>query len=143
MQVPLSKLVACAASGALCLVLLCGCAPRGSGTPPGAASGQAAAANESADEFVTRVNGELTARAQEAQAAGFTLDVFITPDTQLLNARANDRYLAYLSKAVAEAKRYDTQRLSPATARAPHAARGAARSQIRRGQVLSDRTRLL
>jgi len=107
-----------AASGALCLVLLCGCAPRGSGTPPGAASGQAAAANESADEFVTRVNGELTARAQEAQAAGFTLDVFITPDTQLLNARANDRYLAYLSKAVAEARRYDTQKLSPATARA-------------------------
>jgi peptidyl-dipeptidase A len=99
-------------------VLLCGCAPRGSGTAPGAASGQAAAANESADEFVTRVNGELTARAQEAQAAGFTLDVFITPDTQLLNARANDRYLAYLSKAVAEARRYDTQKLSPATARA-------------------------
>ena len=141
MQVPLSKLVACAASGALCLVLSGGCAPRHSvppaPTPPGAA------AKESADEFVARVNGELTARAQEAQAAGFTLDTFITPDTQLLNARANDRYLAYLSKAVAEAKRYDTQRLSPATARAPHAARGAARSQIRRGQVLSDRTRLL
>jgi peptidyl-dipeptidase A len=116
--VPLLKLVACAASGALCLVLLCGCAPRGSGTPAGAASGQAAAANESADEFVARVNGELTARAQEAQAAGFTLDTFITPDTQLLNARANDRYLAYLSKAVAEAKRYDAQKLSPATARA-------------------------
>ena len=115
---PLSKLVACAASGALYLVLLCGCAPRGSGAPPGAASGQAAAANQSADEFVARVNGELTARAQEAQAAGFTLDTFITPDTQLLNARANDRYLAYLSKAVAEAKRYDTRKLSPATARA-------------------------
>ena len=88
------------------------------GIPAGAASGQAAAANESADEFVTRVNGELTARAQEAQAAGFTLDTFITPDTQLLNARANDRYLAYLNKAVAEAKRYDTRKLSPATARA-------------------------
>jgi len=116
--VPLSKLVACAASGALYLVLLCGCAPRGSGAPAGAASGQAAAANQSADEFVARVNGELTARAQEAQAAGFTLDTFITPDTQLLNARANDRYLAYLSKAVAEAKRYDGQKLSPATARA-------------------------
>ena len=112
-----SKLVAGAASGALCLVL-CGCAPRESATPAGAASGPAAAANESADEFVTRVNGELTARAQEAQAAGFTLDTFITPDTQLLNARANDRYLAYLSKAVAEAKRYDVQKLSPATARA-------------------------
>src|SRR6202163_2602309 len=114
----MTKIVACAASGALCLVLLSGCAPRGSGTPPGAASGQAAAANESADEFVTRVNGELTALAQEAQAAGFTLDTFITPDTQLLNARANDRYLAFLSTAIAEAKRYDGQKLSPATARA-------------------------
>jgi peptidyl-dipeptidase A len=114
----MTRIVACAASGALCLLLLSGCAPRGSGTPPGAASGQAAAANESADEFVTRVNGELTALAQEAQAAGFTLDTFITPDTQLLNAKANDRYLAYLSKAVAEAKHYDTQKLSPATARA-------------------------
>src|ERR1700694_5456601 len=114
----MTKIVACAASGALCLVLLSGCAPRGSGTPPGAASGQAAAANESADEFVTRVNGELTALAQEAQGAGFTLDTFLTPDTQRLNAKANDRYLAYLSKAVAEAKRYDIQKLSPATARA-------------------------
>ena len=115
---PLAKLVACAASGALCLVLSGGCAPRGSGTPPGAPPGPAAAANESAEQFITRVNGALTALAQEAQAAGFTLDTFITPDTQLLNAKANDRYLAYLSKAVAEAKRYDTQQLAPATARA-------------------------
>src|SRR5205807_1013654 len=77
-----------------------------------------AAATESADEFVARVNRELNALAQEAQAAGYTLDTYITTDTQLLNARANDRYLAYLSKAVAEAKRYDGQELSPATRRA-------------------------
>jgi len=115
--VPLAILVACAASGALCLVLAGGCAPRGSGTPR-ARLPAGAAANESAEQFITRVNGALTALAQEAQAAGFTLDTFITPDTQLLNAKANDRYLAYLSKAVAEAKRYDTQQLAPATARA-------------------------
>ena len=113
---PSLQLVACAASGALCLVLAGGCAPRQSAppapTPPGAA------AKESADEFVARVNRELNALAQEAQAAGYTLDTYITTDTQLLNARANDRYLAYLSKAVAEAKRYDGQELSPATRRA-------------------------
>jgi len=80
-------------------------------------SGRAGAA-QSADEFVARVNGELAALSQEAQAAGFTLDTFITPDTQLLNAKANDRYLAYLSKAVAEARRYDPHELSPASARA-------------------------
>ena len=118
---PSSGLVACTASGALFLALAGGCAPPGSGTPApapaGGVSGQDGAA-QSADEFVARVNGELAALSQEAQAAGFTLDTFITPDTQLLNAKANDRYLAYLSKAVAEAKRYDTQELSPASARA-------------------------
>jgi peptidyl-dipeptidase A len=113
----MSKARACAARGALCLMLLAGCAPRQAGTPAGALPGQAAA-EERAEQFVTRVNGELTALAQEAQAAGFTLDTFITPDTQLLNAKANDRYLAYLSKAVAEAKRYDGEKLSPATTRA-------------------------
>ena len=116
---PSSRLVACVASGALFLALAGGCAPPGSGTPApaGGVSGRAGAA-QSADEFVARVNGELAALSQEAQAAGFTLDTFITPDTQLLNAKANDRYLAYLSKAVAEARRYDTHELSPASARA-------------------------
>jgi len=117
--VPSSRLVACAASGALILALAGGCAPPGPGTPApaGGVSGRAGAA-QSADEFVARVNGELAALSQEAQAAGFTLDTFITPDTQLLNAKANDRYLAYLSKAVAEARRYDPHELSPASARA-------------------------
>jgi peptidyl-dipeptidase A len=101
------------AAGALCLVLLGGCAQRESSTAPAAA-----AAPESADEFVARVNRELTELAQEAQAAGFTQDTFITLDTQLLNAKANERYLAYLSRAVAQARRYDGTQLSPATARA-------------------------
>ena len=116
---PSSRLVACAASGALFVALAGGCAPPGPGTPAPAGGGAVAAgAAQSADEFVARVNGELAALSQEAQAAGFTLDTFITPDTQLLNARANDRYLAYLSKAVAEARRYDPHELSPASARA-------------------------
>ena len=106
----------CATGGALCLTALCACGPRESA--PVAPVAQPTAAAASADEFVARVNGELAALSQEAQAAGFTLDTFITPDTQLLNAKANDRYLAYLSKAVAEAKRYDTHTLSPASARA-------------------------
>jgi peptidyl-dipeptidase A len=110
------RLAACA-TGTLCLMLLCGCAARESPGAPAPAS-TAGAAPESADEFVTRVNGELTHLAQEAQAAGFTQDTFITSDTQLLNARANDRYLAYLSLAVAQARRYDGQQLSAATARA-------------------------
>ena len=97
------------ASGALLLGLLCACAPRG---PPTTPTGGSQAA-ESADAFVERINRELTGLAREAQAAGFTLDTYIDTDTQLLNAKANERYLAYLSKAVAEARRYNGQKLSP------------------------------
>jgi peptidyl-dipeptidase A len=107
---------AAAAAGGAVLWLLGGCT--GASEPPAAPAARAVEASESADEFVARVNRDLAALAQEAQAAGFTQDTFITADTQLLNARANDRYLAYLSKAVAEAKRYDGQSLSASTARA-------------------------
>jgi peptidyl-dipeptidase A len=106
-----------AAGVALCASVLCACGPRES-APGRGAPAVASATAESADEFVARVNRELGALAQEAQAAGFTLDTYITPDTQLLNAKANERYLAYLSRAVAEAKRYDGEKLSPATERA-------------------------
>jgi peptidyl-dipeptidase A len=117
------RAVACAACGALCLLALGGCepprAPTGAAPPATSRAPPAAgAASETADEFVARVNRELTVLAQEAQAAGFTQDTFITPDTELLNARATERYLAYLSRAVAEAQRYDGQPLEPATARA-------------------------
>lgn len=106
---------AAAAGGAVWLLLL---SCTGGSAPPAASASGPTPAGESADEFVARVNRDLGALAQEAQAAGFTQDTFITADTQLLNAKANDRYLAYLSKAVADAKRYDGQQLSPSTARA-------------------------
>jgi peptidyl-dipeptidase A len=119
-----------AARGALLLTLLgacAGCAPR-AGAPgaaaapePGPAAARASAAAprsaESAEEFVARVNRELAALAREAQAAAYTEDTDITPDTELLSARATERYLAYLSRAAAEASRYDGGSLAPATAR--------------------------
>jgi peptidyl-dipeptidase A len=102
------------ALSATLLLLLGGCAPRQEAAPAGAAG----PATESADAFVARVNSDLTALSQEANASGFTLETFITADTQLLNAKNTERYLAYLNKAVEEAKRYDHEKLSPATARA-------------------------
>ena len=108
----------CAVGGVLCLIVLGACGPRESAAPVAPVRPTAAAAAESAEEFVARVNRDLTALSEEAQAAGFTQDTFITRDTQLLNARANDRYLGYLSKAVEEAKRYDGEQLAPAAARA-------------------------
>jgi len=103
------------AGGALLLVLLHACARQGAApttaTPPPAKA-------PGAEAFVARVNQDLTVLAAELNAAGFTQGTFITIDTQLLNARSNDRYLAYLTQANEEAKRFAGQKLAPETARA-------------------------
>src|SRR5687767_15169045 len=72
---------------------------------------------ETADEFVARVNRELTELGAETQVASFTQATYITPDTEMLSAKANDRYLAYVSQAAEQAERYEGEKLSPATAR--------------------------
>jgi peptidyl-dipeptidase A len=86
--------------------------------PPPGAPAAAAAQRESADEFVARVNKELAVLAAEQAAAGWTQATYITTDTELLSARSSDRYLAYLTQAVDESKRFDGQQLSAQTARA-------------------------
>ena len=99
--------------GALLLATLVSCAPQGA-APPAASAAPA----ESADEFVARVNKELTALNEESNAAGWTQATYITIDTQLLDAKANERYLAYLNQALEQSRRFEGQKLSPATARA-------------------------
>ena len=73
---------------------------------------------ETADEFVARVNRELTDIALEVNAAGWTQATYINVDTQLINAKATERYLEYLAKTVAEAKKFEGQPMSPASKRA-------------------------
>jgi peptidyl-dipeptidase A len=102
-------------AGLIALLTLSACAPQGAAPPAGSA---AAAPPENADQFVARVNKELEALALEQGAAGWTQETFITKDTELLASHAQDRYLAYLTHALKEAKRFDGQQLSPATARA-------------------------
>jgi len=94
---------------AVASILLAACGPRPADTGTKV---------EAADEFVSRVNRELIDLGAETQVAGFVQATHITPDTEMLSAKATDRYLAYISKAAAEAKRYEGQKLSPATARA-------------------------
>ena len=73
---------------------------------------------ETADEFVARLNKELAAIGLESAAAAWTQGTYITVDTQLLNARANERFLAYFSDAVEQAKKFDGQPMSPSSRRA-------------------------
>jgi len=84
----------------------------------GAADTAGAAKQETADEFVARVNRETWENDKEQGAADFTQKTYITTDTEFLTARATDRQLAYISKAAEESKRYDGRKLSPETARA-------------------------
>ncbi|MBV9695469.1 MAG: M2 family metallopeptidase [Gammaproteobacteria bacterium] len=91
------------------LLVLAACAPHPSAPPPPA---------EAADAFIARVSTELEAVNRENQAAGFVSETYITPDTQALAAKANERYLTALSGAVNEAKRYDGAPLSAPQARA-------------------------
>jgi len=76
------------------------------------------AVTESADEFVARLNGELLELGKEAGAAQWAYATYINQDTELLAAKADERTKAYLSQAVADAKRYDGQQLKPETRRA-------------------------
>jgi peptidyl-dipeptidase A len=82
-------------------------------------AGRAAPARaESADEFVARLNRELLAVGSEAGAAGWVQATYITEDTQLLSAKASDRLLAYLTRAIDESKAYLGQPMSASDARA-------------------------
>lgn len=77
-----------------------------------------AAAAETADEFVARLNREFADLALEVNAAGWTQATYINVDTQLMNAKAYERYLAFFSSAVEQAKQFEGKPMSPASKRA-------------------------
>ncbi|MGH9459724.1 MAG: M2 family metallopeptidase [Vicinamibacteria bacterium] len=74
--------------------------------------GWQAVENETADEFVARVNRELEAIGKEVAAASWVRATYITPDTAVLAARAQSRFLEYQNRVVAESTRYLGQELS-------------------------------
>ena len=77
-----------------------------------------AAATETAEEFVTRVNEELRDLSRELGAAGWVRATYITQDTAILNSLARERYAAWHSETVEAAMQYDDKELSPETRRA-------------------------
>jgi len=101
--------LACAAG------ILCGCVQQTPPPPPPAAASVTAS---SAHAFVGQINHDLADLYYEGQVADFTQQTFITPDTQFMNAKANDRYLAALGQAAEEAKRYADAAISVEDARA-------------------------
>lgn len=98
----------------LCVALvaaLSSCVKEASAPPP-------AAPAETASAFIARANHDLSALAREVQSANFVQATDITPDTQFIEAKANDRYLALLGRDAAAARQFAGQKLAPADERA-------------------------
>ena len=84
---------------------------------PSHAAAAPEAAEESAQEFIARVNQEIAALRLETATASWVQATYITPDTSFLAARASEKALAFTSRAIAESARYLGQELDPDTAR--------------------------
>jgi len=70
-----------------------------------------------ADAFVAAAEADMRAIYSELTASQWVSVTYINPDTQLLAAKANERWLGLLKRRVDEAKRFDGVSLAPATAR--------------------------
>lgn len=87
-------------------------------TAPAAGQADAARDGETADQFVARVNEEYRAMYPELTAAQWTSSTYINDDTELLSAKANERYLSQLNSWLDQARRFEGQPMSADSARA-------------------------
>ncbi len=89
------------------------CSQRGNDGEPAAG-----ATDETAEEFVARINAEYAELYQEGGEAGWVYSTYITQDTAAIQARAGQRFAEWQSNAVKESLKYDGQDLAPETRRA-------------------------
>ncbi|MBN7135347.1 peptidase M20 [Lysobacter enzymogenes] len=85
---------------------------------PSANAPAAAPAGETADQFIARVNDEYKKMYPEMTAAQWLSSTYINDDSQLLSAKANERYLGQLNSWIEQSRKFEGQPMSPATARA-------------------------
>ncbi len=94
----------------------CGSAPES--TAPAAQAPKAQA--ESADAFIARVNRTLEQESPEISSAMWLSSTYINADSQRVAAAANERWMTLRNTLIEQAKTYDADAQSPATARALH-----------------------
>jgi len=75
------------------------------------------AAEETAEEFLARVNAELAELQLEVAKAFWVQSTYITPDTSFLAAKAHEKLLAFTSRVIGESKRFIGHDVDPDTAR--------------------------
>jgi len=72
---------------------------------------------ETADEFVVRVNAELRKSGHENARAAWTQLTYITPDTEALAAKSDERVQADVSRLIGEARAFKDRAISENAAR--------------------------
>ena len=82
-----------------------------------AAAASTVPANETADQFIARVNQEMRDTYAELSAAQWISSTYINDDSELLAAKANERWLTQLNGWIEQARRFEGQPMSPQTAR--------------------------
>ena len=85
---------------------------------PAADAKTSAAKSETADQFIARVNEEYREMYPEMTASQWLSNTYINDDTQLLESKYNERFLAQLNSWIEEARKFEGQKMSPQTARA-------------------------
>jgi peptidyl-dipeptidase A len=86
-----------------------GTAPEAPGSAP---------ANETADQFIARVNAEMRASYTELSSAQWLSSTYINSDSELVAAKANERWLTQLNGWIEQARRFEGKPMSPQSARA-------------------------
>ena len=92
--------------------------PKSVATGASATSTQAANGDETADQFIARVNKEMHDDYVEMTSAQWLADTYINDDSQLVSSKANERGLARLGEYVRQSRRFDGTPMSPETTRA-------------------------
>jgi len=78
-----------------------------------ATTSRSTATAEEARTFLDTVNETMRRRGVEQGQAGWTYSTYITPDTEALNARANQAYIEAVARYAKDATRFDTLDLLP------------------------------
>ncbi|MCA1714704.1 MAG: M2 family metallopeptidase, partial [Gammaproteobacteria bacterium] len=111
-------LLALAVTASLLSLSACKREPSPGDAPAASSAVKPAPAGETADQFIARVNDEFRAMYAELSAAQWLSSTNITDDSQLLAAKANERWLTQLNGWIEQARKYEGQQMSPQTARA-------------------------
>ena len=72
------------------------------------------------EQFVSEVNRQLEDLGKEIAAAQWVRVTYLTPDTALLAAKAQERWLEFHSKSVKKSRQFDNTPMSKESARAMH-----------------------